>query len=200
MLSMRRFKLDYFLFQHLHLPREVKHFISLTYLTNITSVERVLFQKHWISIMPITIWRYDTFFPFNLAVSFFLSFHFHKGSGHQCIWAIYASLLRSINALWRSCFILSHFVNVLRSFLSEKQCIFLKRNTNFKAISACFVNKFFSFVCLFWLFSTTLAAYGGSHVRGQNGATAAGLHLHHSHVGSEPRLQPTPQLLARPDP
>ena len=42
------------------------------------------------------------------------------------------------------------------------------------------------------------AAYGGSQARGLIGAVAAG--LHHSNAGSEPRLQPTPQLTATPDP
>ena len=42
--------------------------------------------------------------------------------------------------------------------------------------------------------------YGGSQARGPTGATAADLHHSHSNVGSEPRLQPTPQLMAMPDP
>ena len=41
-------------------------------------------------------------------------------------------------------------------------------------------------------------AYGGSQSRGLIGAVAAG--LRHSKAGSEPRLQPTPQLTATPDP
>ena len=43
-------------------------------------------------------------------------------------------------------------------------------------------------------------AYGGSQARGQNGAVATGLRQSHSNVGSEPRLQPTPELMAMPDP
>ena len=43
------------------------------------------------------------------------------------------------------------------------------------------------------------AAYGGSQARGQIGAVATGLHQSHSNTGSEPRLQPTPQLTATPD-
>ena len=43
-------------------------------------------------------------------------------------------------------------------------------------------------------------AYGGSRARSQIGAVAAGLHHSHSHVESEPCLQPTPQLMAMPDP
>ena len=43
-------------------------------------------------------------------------------------------------------------------------------------------------------------AYGISQARGQIRATAAGLHHIHSNVGSEPCLQPTPQLTATSDP
>ena len=38
------------------------------------------------------------------------------------------------------------------------------------------------------------------HARGQIGAIATGLRQSHSNTGSEPRLQPTPQLTATPDP
>ena len=44
------------------------------------------------------------------------------------------------------------------------------------------------------------AAYGGSQARGPIGAVAAGLRQSHSNAGSEPRLQPTPQLMATQDP
>jgi len=44
-----------------------------------------------------------------------------------------------------------------------------------------------------------LAAYGGSQARGLIGAVAASLHQSHSNAGPEPRLQPTPQLMATPD-
>ena len=43
------------------------------------------------------------------------------------------------------------------------------------------------------------AAYGGSQARGRIGAVATGLRQSHSNVGSEPCLQPTPQLMATPD-
>eukprot|EP00108_Taenia_solium_P006331 TsM_001148800 transcript=TsM_001148800 gene=TsM_001148800 len=43
-------------------------------------------------------------------------------------------------------------------------------------------------------------AYGGSQARGPIGAVATSLHQSHSNSGSEPRLQPTPQLTATPDP
>ena len=56
---------------------------------------------------------------------------------------------------------------------------------------------FFVFLLFLWAAPT---AYGGSQARGRIGAVAAGLHQSHSNVGSEPRLQPTPQLMATPDP
>ena len=40
------------------------------------------------------------------------------------------------------------------------------------------------------LFRAAPAGYGGSHARGQIGATAAGLHHSHSNVGSEPVCDP----------
>ena len=43
-------------------------------------------------------------------------------------------------------------------------------------------------------------AYGSAQARGQIGAVAVGLHHSHSNSGSEPHLQPTPQLMATPDP
>ena len=44
------------------------------------------------------------------------------------------------------------------------------------------------------------AAYGGSQARDLLiGAVATGLRQSHSNAGSEPRLQPTPQLTATPD-
>ena len=42
--------------------------------------------------------------------------------------------------------------------------------------------------------------YGGSQARGLIGAVAAGLRQSHSNEGSEPCLQPTPQLMAMQDP
>ena len=43
-------------------------------------------------------------------------------------------------------------------------------------------------------------AYGGSQARGRIGAAAASLPQSHSSSGSEPHLQPTPQLMATQDP
>ena len=43
-------------------------------------------------------------------------------------------------------------------------------------------------------------AYEGSQARDLIEATAAGLHHSHNNAKSEPRLRPTPQLMAMPDP
>ena len=64
---------------------------------------------------------------------------------------------------------------------------------------------FFFFFCLFVVVVVVAiswaaqAAYGGSQARGPIGAVATGLRQSHSNAGSEPRLQPTPQLTATPD-
>ena len=55
---------------------------------------------------------------------------------------------------------------------------------------------FFVFLLFLW---AAPAAYGGSQARGRIGAVATGLRQSHSNAGSEPRLQPTPQLTATPD-
>ena len=65
----------------------------------------------------------------------------------------------------------------------------------------CITNsKDFFFFFAFFLFRATPSAYGGSQAKGLIGAVAAGLHHSHSNVGSELRLQPTPQPTAMPDP
>ena len=51
---------------------------------------------------------------------------------------------------------------------------------------------------LFFFFRAVLVAYGSSQARVWIWALAAT--LHHSHMGSEPHLQPTPQLKATQDP
>ena len=58
---------------------------------------------------------------------------------------------------------------------------------------------FVLFFCLFAVSWAAPAVYGGSQARGLIGAVATGLHQSHSNAGSEPRLQPTPQLTAMPD-
>ena len=67
-----------------------------------------------------------------------------------------------------------------------------------------FRNSFFPFFififCLFAISWAAPSACGGSQARGLIGAVAAGLRQSHSNSGSEPRLQPTPQLTASLDP
>jgi len=58
---------------------------------------------------------------------------------------------------------------------------------------------FLSFVVVVAISWAAPAAYGGSQARGLVGAVATGLRQSHSNAGSEPRLQPTPQLTATPD-
>ena len=62
---------------------------------------------------------------------------------------------------------------------------------------------FYLFIYLFCLFPISWAApvaYGDSQARGRIGAVLTGLRQRHSNAGSEPCLQPTPQLTAMPDP
>ena len=54
--------------------------------------------------------------------------------------------------------------------------------------------------CLFAFSGATPVAYGGSQAGGLIRAVAAGLRQSHSNAGSKLRLQPTPQLMATPDP
>uniref|UniRef100_A0A8D1F786 Transthyretin n=1 Tax=Sus scrofa TaxID=9823 RepID=A0A8D1F786_PIG len=56
------------------------------------------------------------------------------------------------------------------------------------------------FFCLFAFSRADPEAYGGSQAKSGIRAVAAGLRHSHSNVGSEPLLQPTPQLTAMPDP
>ena len=58
----------------------------------------------------------------------------------------------------------------------------------------------FPFRLFFFLFRAAPVAYGSSQARGRIRAIAAGLHHSHSNTRSEPHLQPTPQLMATPDP
>ena len=55
---------------------------------------------------------------------------------------------------------------------------------------------FLFFVFFWWIFRVAAQAYGSSQARGRVGATVADLPHSHSNAGSEPCLQPTPQLRA----
>ena len=59
-----------------------------------------------------------------------------------------------------------------------------------------FIYLFFVFFAISW---AAPAAYGSSQARGLIGVVASGLRQSHSNAGSEPRLQPTPQLMATLD-
>ena len=63
-----------------------------------------------------------------------------------------------------------------------------------------FIYYIFNFFYLSCPFRAAPAAYGSAQARGHIGAVAASLHQSQSNTGSEPRLQPTPQLTAMPDP
>ena len=54
------------------------------------------------------------------------------------------------------------------------------------------------YLFFFFFFRAAPTAYGGSQTIGLIGVVASG--LHYSSAGSEPCLQPTPQLTATPDP
>ena len=63
--------------------------------------------------------------------------------------------------------------------------------------------RFFLFVWLVWFFCLFRAkpmVYGGSQTRDSIRTVATSLHHSHSNWGSESRLQPTPRLMATPDP
>ena len=59
---------------------------------------------------------------------------------------------------------------------------------------------FILFYRLFAFSKAAAEAYGSSQARGLIRAVAAGLRQSHSNTGSEPCLQPTPQVTATPDP
>ena len=72
-----------------------------------------------------------------------------------------------------------------------------KSEMNF-ATPDCLSQKSLVFCLFLFVFRATPAAYGGCQARGQIGAVAASLLHSHSNKGSEPRLRPTPKLIARP--
>ena len=58
------------------------------------------------------------------------------------------------------------------------------------------VNNIVLYILIYLLFRAAPAEHGDSQARRRIGATAASLHRSHSNARSEPRLQPTPQLMA----
>ena len=63
-----------------------------------------------------------------------------------------------------------------------------------------FIYLFIYLPCLFAFSRAAPTAYGGSQARSLIRVAASGLHQSNSNSGSEPRLLPTPQLTATPDP
>ena len=61
-------------------------------------------------------------------------------------------------------------------------------------------NNFFFFFGLFAFSRAAPVAYGGFQARDQIRAVVTGPGQSHSNGGSEPHLQPTPWLMAMPDP
>ena len=90
--------------------------------------------------------------------------------------------------------------SLLHSYGVQKKANDLQTLKTQKNIKSKIKQKIFVVLFCFVLFSTTPAAYGSSHTRGQIGATAAGLHYSHSNAGSELRPRPTPQVTAMLDP
>ena len=66
----------------------------------------------------------------------------------------------------------------------------------FHLVMLCIFFFFFFFLATSWAIP---AACGSSQARGRTGAVATRPRQSHSNEGSEPRLQPTPQLTATPD-
>ena len=62
------------------------------------------------------------------------------------------------------------------------------------------MSSFFFFFVFLPFLGPLPVAYGSSQARSLIGAVATGLRQGYSNAGSEPRLQPTPQLTATPDP
>ena len=90
----------------------------------------------------------------------------------------------------------SFFMVFITSFLNQVS-VRLQRSGSFFLLLQ---GKYVMIFCLFAFSRTIPIVYGGSQARGLIGARAAGLHHSHSNVGSKPRLQPTPQLMAMLDP
>ena len=123
-------------------------------------------------------------------------------------------LTYNIDSLCSFTFSLIQLVEVYNFYLSKNQLlvslISLKNIYYLTGFYSIFITSFlldlglfcWGFILiLFYLFlRATPMAHGSSQARGQIGAAAAGLHQSHSKAGSEPRLQPTPQLMATPDP
>ena len=90
-----------------------------------------------------------------------------------------------------------------REFCLFQYALFLFLDWKFVSVKSSHVsgslphNVFFGLFAISW---ATPVAHRISQASGPIRAVAAGLHHSHSNAGSELRLQPTPQLMATPDP
>uniref|UniRef100_A0A8D1VYM5 Sec1 family domain containing 1 n=1 Tax=Sus scrofa TaxID=9823 RepID=A0A8D1VYM5_PIG len=90
----------------------------------------------------------------------------------------------------------SYYLNFISAISRSK----LEDIANAALAASAVTQVFFFFFDLFVFSRVALVAYGGSQARGPIGAVATGLCQSHSNAGSEPHLQPIPQLRATPDP
>ena len=127
-------------------------------------------------------------FPDNL----YLTFHLHaSGYSWYLIWVESYNICSFVCGL----FYLAWCFQCWSMYQNFIPCLCLNNralqvySTSVHALSSCFL-----------LFTAAPMAYGGSQAGGRIGAIATSLHHNHSKAGSEPRLQPTPQLTAMPDP
>ena len=108
------------------------------------------------------------------------------GGWGECIWVMG----------WKSCE--TGLLWSLHNYKCDKFIWVIKNKLKKKSIPISKKIFFFFFVFLLFLWAAP-AAYGVSQASGLIGAVAASLRQSHSSTGSEPRLQPTPQLTATPD-
>ena len=143
---------------------------------------------------------------FSLLSSILLLIHHHLS-----VWAL--GLFQAIKSSTAVNIFLFSFCSctcVIWKFLGQgsnlgQSCNLCHSCSNARSLTHChignsiFLHRFFNFLN-FLVFRAVFVACGSSLARGRIGATAAGLHHSYSSVGSELHLQPTPQLMATPDP
>ena len=114
----------------------------------------------------------------------------------------HASFLRDISRVWggQVCREPPVWSSSSLLLLWERGEVSLESQDHVHACKAGAAARYVLFFFVFSLFRAIPTAYGGSQARSLIGAVAAGLYHSHSQARSEPRLQPTPQLTATPDP
>ena len=146
---------------------------------------------------------------FNMISSFFFSFIFlgphlwHMEVPRLGVSWIYSCCYTTAPATWDP----SRVCNVHHS---SRQCQILSPRSEARDWTRVLMGT--SWVCYCWaakgtpnmisffFFRAAPVAYGGSQARGWIGTVATSLHQSHSNSRSEPRLRPTPQLMATPHP